>query len=90
MLVPIPKRRTARRLCPIRFSLAQFVNPSIPPDACIRVIMPPISAEKNNVRALSGLVTASRNVFTPTTSPVRGFHELRIVHPSHTKRAREM
>jgi hypothetical protein len=66
------------------------MNPSIPPDRWVSVMIPPIKAEKKSMRAFPGLVIASRNVLTPAMSPMTGFQEFRIVHPSHTNSPREM
>ena len=90
MLVPMPKRRTVRRLSPRRRCSTHRMNPSIPPDAWVSVMIPPINAEKRSVRAFPGLVIASRKVLTPTTSPTTGFQEFKMVHPSHTNSASEM
>ena len=90
MLVPMANSRTVRRFWPNRLRSAQLINPSMPPEACVRVMIPPISAEKTSVLALPGLVIAARKVFTPSTNPTTGFHEFMMVQPNQTKMASEM
>ena len=62
----------------------------MPPEAWVRVMIPPISAEKTSVFALPGLVIAARKVFTPSTNPRMGFQEFMMVQPNHTNVASEM